>query len=207
MKRWSICLALAMILGVAAGPAAALARSGIGRAATDPRVLCLQTSDVPHNFFLATEFSHYVSNAKVAREDKLSPATLRREGRLSEYQAQYQRSDMATASKAPPGLTLIESDVVSWKAPAGAHWGLEYSLGRTRSFKEKLMSMPAVGDEHFAFDHTTRITGVNYILYAVIFRQGKYLALVTIGGKAGTVTAARLEPYVNVVDRRILQKG
>lgn len=182
---------------------------GSSHGIADPKTLGLTKRDVPKGFKVYPKSTHVVTNAQSAHSSHISLAILRRKGRISGYETQYQRSDAAIATVLPPGVVLVDSQVSSWKSADGAHWNFRRGLASARAKKFHVLRVPGskIGDEEAGLNITESFSGQKVIFYLITFRRGQYFADITIAGSKGTIHIKDAIPYARAVDQHIRQQG
>jgi hypothetical protein len=146
-----------------------------------PSRMVLHFSDLPSGF--AQDFSHHV-NATQARKENggwLSP------GFQTGWEAQYSR-------QAITGILRLSSLAGVYATVSAAHNSLTkgYALvKRERKLKRLSVGSP-LGDEARMYSYTATGAGYHFIVYAVIWRDGRVKAGVFGAGIVGTVDPAQI---------------
>ncbi len=163
-------IATVVTAGVLALPASA--------AELDPRVLVLQSADVPAGFVLDREDTGVRTNEDEARESRQTRALIARLGRVTGYEAEWDQDR---------GMNVIHSRVDVFRATAGARMLLDlYSTGfRTSGVKGLRRTAVRIGDEGFVFHG-----GGNSQLAWVSWRSGRVGATLAGWGVPRSTTIA-----------------
>jgi hypothetical protein len=178
------CLVIA--LAVLAEPG--VVSSALTRQAADPdaKKLVLQLSDVPRSFIRSE--GDYRSNAELARRSKIRLSKVESWGRIGGYTVKYDRPG-TSGSSLPRGPLFIISTVSVHRASTGAHrafvWG---SSEFSRRGSKTVRTGARLGDESQVFTSPIKEKGVVFRLFAVQWRESRFVATASVLGADGKVT-------------------
>jgi hypothetical protein len=196
MKRTLIGL-MALLVLVAIAAASALA-------ATNPKTLVLNASEVGANFKLA--YLKVDSNADAASRTKTSAATFKKWGRITGATSEIVNKDTATN-----GVLLVDSYSSLWKSAAGAHLDFLAGVNKANSVLSgsggKKLSVMKLGNEIAAYElHQTTSTGVKLTAFLYAWRSGSVVDSLVVIGRDGTVQKNDAEILATQQNQHLLKR-
>jgi hypothetical protein len=188
---------------VVAPTTAATVTPTAGPVGSAPSNITLTLSDVGGSFIETASTSH--SNAEVATTYNLSPADLKRRGRITSYETQFSEQQAS-------GILQVDDVVAAWRTPGGAKWDFQRVVSqilnsRPRPQGVQTLSVPGLGESRRAFTFHAARQPANLMDYALIFRRGRYRAYVQVVGISGTVDDAEVLRLARIVDSRMQRAG
>jgi hypothetical protein len=149
----------------------------------DPRLLVLQSADVPPGFVLDREDTGVRTNEDEGRESRQTRELIARLGRVTGYEAEWDQAR---------GMKVIHSRADVFRATAGARMLLDlYATGfRTSGIKGLRRTAVRIGDEGAVFHG-----GGNSDLAWVSWRSGRVTATLAGWGipRTRTIALARIQ--------------
>jgi hypothetical protein len=162
---------------------AGLAGGAVARPA-DPKLMVLRLNDLPVGFGRTS--GHYASNIRAGKEGApdVTAADYRRWGRITGYEAEYQKSALV-------GLLDVDSAASTYRSEAGAGQSLHATYrAAERSKKPKFVRLSmgrTIGNDSRLYSATVKQSGLTAIAYSIAWRWKTVKASVMGIGIAGTV--------------------
>jgi hypothetical protein len=153
-------------------------------ASTDPARLVLRLGDLPAGFHASR--AGVVDNAAAAKAGPVSHATYERWGRLSGYDAYFDRE--AALSDFLKGAISVESSSNVYRSPVGAHQS--FNSTRAACSKPPITRLSTggarLGQESVLCAFTRKSNGYTFQVFAIEWRRGPVKAgLIAAGIKGG----------------------
>jgi hypothetical protein len=163
--------------------------------------LVLTVAEIPYPGFVVEHGSAtagYYSDARVAGKDKTLLAELRKAGRESGYEADFDRDASPVAAIGP---IVIESSATTFSSTAGAASGLNLIDQQTVAGGASAISTGTIGQQTFGFTSTKPLDGTTYEAFVIAWREDNVVAGIEIEGNAATLdvqyatTLAKLQEH------------
>jgi hypothetical protein len=206
------------ILGICGILAAGCGSAGGSGRSVHLKALALQPSDVQSHLLAGP--ARYWSNAQAAKRDGVPVSSYDAHGRIRSYENDYTPDFSAPVLAA--GLERADSEITAYKGVQGAHWGwlrLRATMRKAKVMESttlgtpaglaavpvpfKQIAVPRVGNEDAGFAVTWGGDEFAYTTRDIVFRQGRYVALVRVIGIMDQFSLRRTLSIARAVDRRI----
>jgi hypothetical protein len=149
--------------------------------------LVLTVAEIPYPGFVVEHGSAsagYYSDARVAGKDKALLDELRKAGRDSGYEADFDRDASPVAAIGP---IVIESSASIYSTATGAEAGLRLVDQQTLAGGASAISTGTIGQQTFGFTSTEPLDGTTYEAFVVAWREDNVVAGIEIEGNAATL--------------------
>lgn len=165
------------------------------------RDLVLTVAEIPYPGFVVEHgaaTAGYYNNARVAGTDKILLDELRKAGRDSGYEADFDRDASPVAAIGP---VVIESSASTYSTAMGAVAGLKLVYQQTVASGASAISTGTIGQQTFGFTSTKPLDGTTYEAFVVAWREDNVVAGIEIEGNAATLdvqyatTLAKLQEH------------
>lgn len=164
-----------------------------------PAAFALTADDVPHG--LAEVVSRFHSNEEVAADYHLSPTKIRKLGRITSFETEFQSGQAS-------GMREVDDVVSAWRTAVGARW--DYSRvvrqirhARSREVGVRALRAPGLGTEHIALTFRGIGQPASLVDYAVVFRRGSYRVYLQVVALYGTIADGDVIRLARIIDRRL----